>query len=151
MTFQAAVGITPEIQDAYHPGLQALSQSNRSHVQAGQSRKLTGSVDLDDTLRSIYPNDPRWDYAIGYQSDAENEIIYWLEIHPATDAEVRVVLQKLDWLRNWMKEMAPALCDFTGKYVWLSSGKTAFTPSGMHKKKLAQKGLIHAGQRIRLS
>lgn len=61
MTFRQAVAQTPDLgTPAFQPGLQALG-NNSSQVQCADTRRLTGSVALDDVLTAKYPNDPLWD------------------------------------------------------------------------------------------
>ena len=64
--FQKAVEGTPEISTAYRSGLQALKRSDRSSVAVSDPWILDGSVDIDTAVQEKYPNDNRWDYAIGY-------------------------------------------------------------------------------------
>jgi hypothetical protein len=46
--------------------------------------------------------------ALDSQPTSLNEwLVYWLEIHPASDGEVKVVLAKLEWLKNWLRTKAP--------------------------------------------
>ena len=150
MTFKKAVEETPEVAGAYRPGLQALLAGDRPHVAAQDSRRLTGSINLDEALRQDnrnYANAPVWDYGIGHQpANRKGEMVYWVEIHPATSGEIKVVLAKLAWLKRWLAQSAPKLNALPREYVWISSGKTSLTPSAPQKKQFAAQGLRQVGR-----
>lgn len=147
MKFKDAVENTPEIEDALHHGLQALRRRDRTHVTASDTRRITGSVDIDTSLRRRYPQEPRWDYAIGHlPKNSRKETVYWIEIHPAGDGEVHIVIAKLNWLKQWLDEKAPYLDAMRREFIWLSSGRTTFTLSSPQKKRFAQLGLHHRGR-----
>jgi hypothetical protein len=128
VNFKQAVENTPELEDAYRAGLQALSGADKQHVDAEDTRRLRGSANVDVALAEGHPNDPRWDYAIGHQPiNRDGEVIYWIEIHPASGGEITVVLTKLAWLKGWLRQSAPDLHALPRAFVWVSSGKTTFT------------------------
>jgi hypothetical protein len=113
--------------------------------------RLAGSVDLDAALADKFPNDARWDYGIGHQpADAKGEMVYWVEIHPATSGEVKVVLAKLAWLKRWLQASAPRLRKMRRAFVWVSSGKTSFTLSSPQQKQFALLGLRHRGRAFKI-
>ena len=89
MSFQAAIDKTPLLKDYLKNGLRALG-SNSSKVQPTDTSKCEGSVDIDSAVKSTYPNDSRWDYAVGY-----NGKTYFIEVHSAKTDEVKSVLKKL--------------------------------------------------------
>jgi len=145
--FKKAVESTPEAKDAYNPGLQALRNVDKQRVKAQETKRLVGSVDLDATVKDKYPNDPRWDYAIGHKpSNLKAEMIYWIEIHPASDGEKRVVLAKLNWLKKWLMESAAKLNVMRREFIWVSSGKTSFTLTSPQQKRFALRGLQYKGR-----
>ena len=147
MKFRKAVELSPSLEQAWQTGLSALRSTDRTHVRVEDTRRLTGSVDLDNTLKSTLPNEPRWDYAVGYRhTTPKGEIIYWVEVHPATDGEIKVVLKKLAWLKQWLCETAPQLNSLGREFIWVSSGKTSLTLSSPQQKKLAEHGLQHRGR-----
>jgi hypothetical protein len=151
MTFPDAVRGTVALRDGYREGLQALRRTDQRHVDVENARHVSGSVDVDATLHGVFPNAPRWDYAIGYRSSHRGkEIVYWVEIHPANDGSVKKVLAKLDWLKKWMPENAPKLNAMPRRFVWVSSGKTSFTPNSPQQKQLAAHGLQHRGRLLRI-
>lgn len=137
--FQKAVEGTPEISTAYRSGLQALKRSDRSSVAVSDPWILDGSVDIDTAVQEKYPNENRWDYAIGYSGK-----VCYVEVHPAYTSEVSVVENKLKWLKTWLKEKAPLL-DAIPKaipaFVWAQTGKGAILPQSSQAKKLATWGI----------
>jgi hypothetical protein len=152
VSFRKAVEETRGLAGAWKEGLQALGRSERSHVKCRDTRSLRGSVDIDTALQPQFPNKNRWDYAIGYQHSGQNkETVYWLEIHPSSDSEVFVVLQKLEWLRSWLEGDGRKLATFQREFVWMSSGSTTFTNTSRQKRVLAQKGIRHVGRTFSIS
>jgi hypothetical protein len=149
MTFRRVVEATPEIADAYRPGLQALRAVDRARVAAQRPRALRGSVDLDGALAVAYPDANRWDYGIGVQQVA-GEKVYWTEVHPARDGEIDVMRQKLDWLKRWLQNSAEPLDDLPREFVWIASGGVAITQSSPRLRGLAAQGLVFKGGHFRI-
>ena len=110
MKFKKAIEETPDLKNSWCAGLQALSGADREHVAAEDTHRLTGSVNVDAALQEKFPNDNRWDYAVGHQpSNLKGEMVYWIEIHPASSGEVKALLAKLEWLQGWLRSSAPKL------------------------------------------
>lgn len=137
--FQKAVEGTPDISTAYRSGLQALKRSERGAVIVADTRLLDGSVDIDTAVQEKYPNDNRWDYAIGYSGKA-----CYVEVHPAYTSEVSTIEKKLRWLKAWLKEMASSL-DAIPKavpaFVWVQTKGGAILPQSSQAKRLAALGI----------
>lgn len=152
MTFKEAIRQTPNLETAWHPGLQALRAEDKPHVKAEATRQLCGSADVDAALLPREPQANRWDFAIGYQHTNRNdEFIYWVETHTGSDDQIKVVLKKLEWLKNWLRGDGRRLATFDRDITWVSSGHTLFTKGSAQVKALAQKGLIYAGAVLRIS
>jgi hypothetical protein len=151
VTFKQAVEQTPNLEDAWRCGLQALRAEDRPHVVPDDPRELTGSADIDAALRPAEPNANRWDFAIGFQHTNRNEeLIYWIETHTGSDSQISVVLRKLDWLLNWLKGDGQKLAVFEREIVWVASGATSFTKGAKQVKILAAKGIRYSGARLRI-
>ena len=149
MTFEEAIEGTPHLKKAYRTGLQALRAEDKPHVEAENTRKLTGSVDIDKANLKSDPNGNRWDFAIAYQhTNRDAEVIYWVELHSASDSQVKVVIKKAQWLLNWFKTKGLALANFEKDIVWVSSGTTTFTRSSPQQKQMAQVGLQHVRSKL---
>lgn len=152
MTFKKAVEKTPHLEDAWRPGLQALRASDKAHVEVEDARHLAGSADIDAALASVQPHAHRWDYGIGYKARRNaSERVYWVEVHPASSKEVKSVLDKLRWLKDWLEGEGRALGTLAREFVWVSTGKTSFTLTSPQQKRFAQLGLRHTGRVLRIS
>lgn len=127
-----------------------MRAADRAHIDVEDTRKLKGSVDLDSTLQRLFPNESRWDYAIGYARTSTTLTVYWVEIHPASASHLGPVLDKLNWLKNWLANNAPRLNALPKQFHWVSSGSTAFTQASPQAKRLAQLGLRHSGRQLRI-
>ena len=137
--FQKAVEGTHDISTAYRSGLRALKRSDRSTFVVADTRLLDGSVDIDTAVQEKYPNENRWDYAIGYSGK-----VCYVEVHPAYTSEVSTIEKKLKWMKTWLKKEAPLL-DAIPKaipaFVWAQTGKGAILPQSSQAKKLATWGI----------
>ncbi|WP_008314814.1 hypothetical protein [Leptolyngbya sp. PCC 6406] len=140
MSFRSAVQSTPSLQAALKPGLRALG-SNSSKIKSNDPGKCEGSIDIDTTVRAQYPNSSRWDYALGYGGKT-----YFVEVHSAKTDEVSSVLNKLQWLKDFLVRDVPELNKEPRSFHWIASGKVAILPSSSQARQLAQKGLRVAGQ-----
>lgn len=131
--FRQAVESTADIAGGFRNGLQALGK-NSEKVSADDTKKLSGSVDIDACTRDLYPEDSRWDYAIGYEN-----LSYFVEVHPANTSNVREMIKKANWLRRWLDEKASALKSISGDSVfyWIPSGKCAIAPGSPQSRMLA--------------
>lgn len=155
MRFKDAVENTPGLEQAYHPGLQALSRTDKTrHVSCKDTRILTGSINLDSTLANSLPNDSRWDYGVGVKPSGQHEKIVWIEVHPASSHHVDGVLAKLAWLKTWLQTDAPqlkALSSSPRDFVWIASRGVALPRTSPQSRKLALHGLGFPRTRIDLS
>ena len=135
MTFRQAVQNAPSPVDcAYCSGIQALKGGHRKYVECSDANRLTGSIDLDGALRqdSKHASASRWDYGIGYRSESGSEQAVWVEVHSAKTSEVSVVLQKLQWLCDWLNgDGTEQLAQMTNaaakdiRFVWVASNGVA--------------------------
>lgn len=149
MMFREAVEATPEIAGSFSSGLRALRAGDRQKVTAERPRALRGSVDLDNALAGLYPNARRWDYAIGVEQ-ARRQQVYWTEVHPARDDQIAVMREKLEWLRQWLRDSGAALNNLPREFVWVASGATAITPSSPRLRALAAQGVVFKGGHFRI-
>ncbi len=147
MTFKEAVRRTPELGNAWRPGLKALRRQDQTHIKAEDTTKLLGSADIDTALRPTQPHAHRWDFAIGYKhANRADESVYWVETHSGSDSQISVVLRKLEWLKTWLRQHHNALAKLDREIVWVASGPTSFTKGATQVKTLAVKGLRYAGR-----
>jgi len=149
VTFRQAVEQTPNLENSWRAGLQALRAEDKPRVVPEDPRKLTGSADVDTALRRAQPNANRWDFAIGYQhANRTKEFIYWIETHTGSDSQISKVLGKLDWLYGWLRGDGRRLAVFEREIVWIASGPTSFTQRATQVKILATKGIRYSGARL---
>ena len=121
MSFEDAVKATAEIRGAYRPGLQALHPAARKAIEASDTRRLEGSVDIDTTLRRIYPQDPRWDYVVSVQHGGGESRLYWIEYHEANGETAKDVASKARWVKRWADNPGRPLREFDPRKMELSS------------------------------
>lgn len=135
MSFQKAIENTPLLKNSFKNGLQALS-SNSNKVKPLDTKKCEGSVDIDTTVKSIYPNASRWDYAVGYDGKT-----YFIEVHSAKTDEVNCFLNKLQWLKDFLIKDAPELNQEPKSFHWIASNGNHILSGSSQARKLAQKGI----------
>lgn len=151
MTFKEAVQNTPVLKDAFQEGLRALRAEDRPHIEAEDTRAIVGSVDIDLAMRRADPQGNRWDFAIGYKhGNRPEDVIYFVELHTANDAQVKKVLKKATWLHAWLKSDGMRFLPFERDIVWVSSGATTFTLSAPQRKGMAALGLRPCGRVLRI-
>lgn len=130
--FHKAVLSTPDVSSGYCKGLQAM-KSNSSMLKVSDTRKLQGSVDIDDCTKNMCPQDARWDYAIGY-----NDKAYFVEVHPANTSNVIEMINKANWLEAWLKNKATDLAKIReDNLFWIPSGKVAILKNSKQYRQLA--------------
>lgn len=137
-----AVEGTEEVKDGFRTGKQAIRNVDRDRVNASDSRKLQGSLDIDSEVKDLYPNAPRWDYALSY-----DDRLYFFEVHPAETSQVDKVIEKVNWLKNWLCTKATKiekLPKAEHPYVWVQSGRYAILPTAKYKMKLSAAGIVTA-------
>ncbi|HHJ13263.1 MAG TPA: hypothetical protein ENJ79_02645 [Gammaproteobacteria bacterium] len=123
-------------------GMVALGTHSRK-IHVNDSQQLSGSVNLDAALRDRFPNDPRWDYCIGYCMDG-GEAAFWVEVHPAQTANVGEMLAKLAWLKAKI-EAVPDLAALTNRatkpFCWVATGSISISQNSPQARRLATSGL----------
>lgn len=127
--FRKAVEDTPDVVNGYCFGLQALENVDKSAVTLKDSRKVDGSLNIDKETKLLYPNEPRWDYAIGY-----DDKVFFVEVHPANTSNISEMAKKKEWLQKWLTSKAPSLNKLPSgcpRFLW------AATESGVHISKQA--------------
>jgi hypothetical protein len=144
MRFQDAIANSNDLRDAFQAGIQALSAIDRDKLSFTNTRKISGSLNLDAAVTELYPNAPRWDYGIGIKKTEGNDKAIWVEVHPADANQVQKMIDKLSWLKNWLNNRARDLMAITENdvpYVWVASGHVSFQKTSPQAKKLALAGI----------
>lgn len=134
--FRAYIQASSHLSSCFRPGLQALG-SNSNYISVQHTRAIQGSVDIDSCLSNLYPNSPRWDYIIGYSGK-----VYFIEIHPATDGEVNLIIKKSEWVRTWIDQNLNKLNILKKEpFLWVASGKVSIL-RGSNRARLLAKAKI---------
>jgi hypothetical protein len=121
MKFKTAIKRTVEIAPYLRNRLDALTSAHQSSIHTTNPNRITGSVDIDAALQSAYPNDNRWDYAIGCYISNQEDKVFFVEFHRAIVEEVLLVLKKKQWLERWMYDK-PINNLRKRKFIWVSAG-----------------------------
>ncbi len=137
MTFEIAVKATSDIKDCFQNGLLGLGKHSNK-VELSDPARCEGSVDIDSCLTKKYPTSNRWDYAFSYKGD-----VYFIEVHSAQTSEVKTVLSKLNWLKNWLRENASEIDKLKARkpYYWVQSGGFAILPNSRQFRAVSQNGI----------
>ncbi len=147
MNFKADVESTPGLESAYREGLKALG-TKAKYVRVVDTRRLSGSVDLDAALRIKYPHSPRWDYVVAIEKQGATQLCM-IEIHDANShGAVRSIVNKRDWLVSWLETDGEVLLKYRRELVWIASGPSSFHRGSPQAKRLAQKGVKFVGHRL---
>jgi hypothetical protein len=147
--FQSAVvaaGMSPR------DGKKAVEGSYRAQVQVINGAVFSGSVDVDTHFKATEPQSPRWDYGIGIQLTNGQDLVCWVEPHPASSTgEVSKMLQKLEWLKSKLntpsfkklKDLTQAPGHTASPYCWLRtvSGECRISAGSKESRLMAKHGL----------
>jgi len=116
-SFKNAVEATPDVANGYKAGLSAMG-AYTSKILLASTLLIEGSVDIDTCTADKYPNSHRWDYVFAYDGKA-----YFVEVHSAHTSEVKTVLNKLKWLKDWLNNHATEINKLKAKspFYWIQS------------------------------
>lgn len=139
LAFKIAVESTTDISGCYRPGLKALGvYSNK--ISVSDTSQLQGSVDIDSCTSKKYTTENRWDYVLAYKSE-----VYFVEVHGAKTDEVRTIIRKLQWLKNWLVKEAPEINKMKSKtkpYIWIQSNDFQILKSSPQYRQAILKGIL---------
>ena len=142
---ETAVDKTDDIKGQFKAGLGAIKGNEKQKFVVPDTRKITGSLDIDTSTKEKYPLENRWDYAVEYDKET-----FFIEVHPGSTSEIPTVLAKLNWLKKWLKEKAPAINALKPKskqpYHWVYTNKFAILPNSKYARQLAQLNLTPVKQ-----
>ena len=159
MSFKAAVRAAPvPVNEAWQPGKRALANAHRPRVECADPHRMTGSIALDAALanEADYASAPRWDYGLGYRTRRGAERAIWIEVHPAATANVGEVIDKLHWLRTWLRDEARQLESLTvtgGRvrpFVWIATGGVHIPRNSPQARRINTQGLRMPQKVLRL-
>lgn len=139
-SFKEAVEATLDVATGYKPGITALGSYSKK-IEAKNPKLLQGSVDIDECTKQKYPNANRWDYAFGH-----NNQIYFVEVHSANSREVQTVINKLNWLKEWLSNQAPEINKLITKnassFYWIQSGSFAIPRTSKQYRMARKYGIL---------
>ena len=142
--FKMAVEATPDIDKCYKPGLNALGVHS-SKIVLSEGIICNGSVNIDACLKEKYPDSNRWDYCFGC-----NHEVFFIEVHPANISDIKVMINKMRWLKDWLKNQAPQLDSLKATSVpafyWIQSGRNAILPNSPQARRMAKEGIKPIGK-----
>jgi hypothetical protein len=140
--FQRAVEATPDIATGFHSDLSGIEKKeDRKRITLSDASLLEGSVDIGTCTKDKYPNANRWDNALFYKGKA-----YYVEFHPLHLKEIGIVMKKRQWLKDWLRDEAPALNALKRSvppFFWVNTSKKNLIPINSKEcRAMAQKGLL---------
>ena len=109
----------------FKAGLSAIKRGEgRGDITAKDNSKALGGADIDGDCRDAYPNDNRWDYALGYNRSNE-AIAFFIEVHGAGSHDVDIMEKKLNWLQKTFLQRASSrmLSCLKREYHWVLHGR----------------------------
>ncbi|MBR1792304.1 MAG: hypothetical protein IJ764_01505 [Bacteroidales bacterium] len=138
---EVAVEQTVDVAGHFNRGLQAVKGEYHSKISVTDARRLTGSVDIDDATRMLFPDSNRWDYAIEYDDET-----YFVEFHPASTSNVAEVLDKILWIKRWLKTRAPKIQEVKARngnaFYWIATGRVSILKGSRQYRQAATAGLL---------
>lgn len=148
-------GLLPQV------GKEAVEGSYRAQIQVNKGGAFSGSVDVDGHFRAAEPQSHRWDYGIGVQLPNGQELVCWVEPHPASSTgQVSKMLEKLAWLKSKLdtpafkklKDMTQASGHTGSPYFWLRtvSGECRISANSREARLLALHGMRMPTQQVTL-
>lgn len=140
-------------------GKEAVEGSYRAQITSANGWKFTGSADMDAHFKPTEGQSNRWDYGIGISQADGQELVCWVEPHPASSTgEARKMLEKLAWLKEKLDAPAfkklKAMTYVSGRvghpFYWLRTlnGECRITAHGKEAKLLAKSGLRLPAQHL---
>jgi hypothetical protein len=132
------------LQQAVRDGLGACKDAHRAYIDENLRAAFADSLDCDEAMRAIYPDDHRWDYLFGYRPSG---VVIGLEPHSAKEDQISTVIEKrkaaLEQLRPHLKEGARV-----ETWLWVASGTVHFADTEKARRRLDQSGIKFVGKRV---
>lgn len=150
----------PRVSASGKGGLTALG-NHSNKIECADSRKLTGSIDIDSALATdpAYAQANRWDYGFGFKEsvNAQSEIAVWVEVHTASTSEVSTMIKKRDWLRQYLVDHCETLWNMTvsgsrtvRQFHWIASKDVHILKGSPQARRLAQSGIEWPQKKLKL-
>lgn len=140
LSFQEAIDRTQDVCGKCQNGLAALGKCSKKIIVPDVSL-IDGSLDIDSSTVSLYPMAHRWDYALSYNGE-----VFYIEEHSAITSQVSVVIEKLKWLKQWLREKAPEINKLSSTkknpYYWIQSSNFSIPKHTRQYKMAVQNRLL---------
>ena len=124
----------------FNEGLGAVKGAYRARITAQDPHLFNGSLDIDKAKAQAEPTANRWDYAIEYNGE-----VFFVEVHSGATSDVPIILKKLEWLKQWLKNEAKAIDKLKTKratpYFWIHTGGCKILQRSITSKQFAQSGI----------
>lgn len=121
------------------PGFEAIAEVDyRARISIERKGNLdiaVSSVDIDSSMRTKFPQEPRWDYGI-WMGGAKPKIAY-VEAHKAESGEVDLVIKK----QQWLKDLLVGIKLPESRWYWLATGKNKIPPQSAQMRRLYLAGI----------
>lgn len=153
----SAAGLSPSV------GKTAVTDSKdySARIEVTKGGRFTESVNLDAHFLVLEPESNRWDYGIGIKLANSQELVCWVEPHPASSTgEVSKMLEKLAWLKSKLntpafkklKHLTEAPGRTASPYCWLRtvSGECRISAGSKESRLMALHGLRMPAQHLTL-
>lgn len=117
-------------------------------LECNDTRRILGSVHIDEAYKPVDPYGNRWDFAIAVAEKDGSETVHWIEVHSAdNEGEAKKVIKKYEWLNAWWAGDGKALSRLKRTHpVYLSSSGSVRIPRHHPVNRLlAKSGLIPRG------
>ncbi len=145
MDLQQAIKRIPNLERCFCKGLRAMG-ADSVLVVAADTRKCTGSIDLDSCPDVEFPEPNRWDFVLEYASQ-----LWFVEPHPVNSSEVYILIRKLNSLKGWLREQGSPVNQIpksTYPYVVISTQTPGFSKSSRYYRMLTKIGLRIASKSL---
>jgi hypothetical protein len=110
-------------------------------ISVNDTRACEGSLNIDECTAKVRPGENRWDYCFAYKNE-----VFFVEVHPAETSDVETVINKLNWLKEWLTSSAPAISALTATtmfpFHWLHTGSTHIIPGSKQYRKATQHNIL---------
>lgn len=132
---------TSELRPSVKPGIQALKDVDREHIERGTRGLFEDSLALDSALKDSSAQENRWDYLLGERGIRS---VVAVEVHNATGKDVDPMIRKKEWA---LRILPFHLRDQTRvrRWFWIASGKTGLTAGTTEYKRMIKAGLRLVG------
>ncbi len=135
------------LRSVVRPGLRSMSAKDRAHVAAEIRSEFVDGLALDDALgkHPSHVNANRWDFLLGHEP---THGIIGLEVHPAKNSEVKLVVAKRDWAEGIIRAEFVAGAK-VHRWFWAASGSNGIIPGSTEARQITAANIRFVGSELR--